>query len=94
MLTTTYSQGDILTRVFQPQQADLSQDAAQFILGVTFSDDDRRRMDELAEKARQGVLTDEERAALDNFEQINNLIGILKSKARRSLKNGQASPAM
>lgn len=88
MLTTNYSQGDILTRVFQPQHADLSQEAARFILGVTFSDEDRRRMDELAAKAREGTLSTEEQAALNNFELVNNLLGILKSKARRSLKTG------
>lgn len=92
MIATNYSQGDILTRVFQAQRADLSPDAAQFILSVTFSDEDRRRMDELAEMARRGTLSAEEQKALDNFEHVNNLLGILKSKARRSLNSDSFLP--
>jgi hypothetical protein len=43
-------------------------------------------MNDLAEKARQGTLTDEERAQIESYERVGHMIGLLQSKARRSLK--------
>jgi hypothetical protein len=42
-------------------------------------------MDELAEKARQGSLSPEERAEADSYERVGHFVSLLKSKARRSL---------
>jgi hypothetical protein len=47
-------------------------------------------MHELAEKARSGELTDEERLEADGYERVSSLLGILQSKARLSLK--QSTP--
>ena len=55
-----------------------------------FSDRQRQRMHELAEKARSGELTDEERLEADGYERVSSLLGILQSKARLSLK--QSTP--
>lgn len=69
--------------------ADLSPDAARSLLRLQFSDEDKGRMDELADKARQGALSIAEQAEIENYERVNNLLGILKSKARRSLKESE-----
>ena len=50
-------------------------------------------MDELAEKARQGTLSAAEHAEVENYERVNNLLGILKSKARQSLKKAEGNPS-
>lgn len=89
MSITASSQGEILIRVIDPNMADLSPDAARSLLRLQFSDEDKGRMDELADKARQGALSIAEQAEIENYERVNNLLGILKSKARRSLKESE-----
>jgi hypothetical protein len=53
---TVDSQAAILSHVIASPNPHLSPDAARFILSLTFDQADRDRMDELAEKARQGTL--------------------------------------
>jgi len=77
---------DILSRAIRPQDGDMSVDAARSILKFQLSSNDRDRVDELAAKARDGSLTDEERAELDDYERITALLELMQSKARRSLK--------
>ena len=60
--------------------------AAEF-LKWGFSDADRERMSELAAKARQGTLTLQEQATTEEYERVSSILGMLKSKARRSLKS-------
>ncbi len=64
----------------------MSRDAAEAVLKRGFSESDHQRMEALAEKARQGTLTDEEREETESYERISSLLGLLKSKARLSLK--------
>jgi hypothetical protein len=83
---TTTIDAQILTRVIAPDEPTLSPEAARGILSLSFHDQDRKRMSELAEKARQGTLTDSEREEIEGFERISSLLGLLQSKARVSLK--------
>ena len=39
-----------------------------------------------AAKARQGALTPEEQAQAESFERVSSFLGLVKSKARRSLQ--------
>jgi hypothetical protein len=61
-------------------------DAAQALLRLDFASADRRRMNRLAEKNRQGRLSPREEQELDSFIRAGQLLGILQSKARQSLK--------
>lgn len=78
-------EAEILTRVIAPEDPSLEKKAAEAILALGFKSPDRRRMDELAAKAREGTLSDEERAEADSYERIGHFVSLLKSKARRSL---------
>lgn len=93
MSVTASSQGEILLRLIDPNRGDLSADAARSLLKVDFSEEDSRHMDELAEKARQGTLSTAEEAEIENYERVNNLLGILKSKARQSLEKAEGNPS-
>ncbi|MBC8291146.1 MAG: hypothetical protein H8E37_12600 [Planctomycetes bacterium] len=64
----------------------LTAQAAEGILSLRFSDPQQRQMRDLAQKARSGDLTDQERAEADSFERVSSLLGILQSKARISLR--------
>lgn len=70
----------------------MSDDAARSILKLDFSSDDHRRMNALAEKARQGTLSPVEQEELRNYEHVDTLLSIMQSKARRILGDNGDEP--
>ena len=60
--------------------------AAEGILSLGFSEQQRQRMQDLASKARGDDLTDQEREEANSFERVSSLLGILQSRARLSVK--------
>lgn len=88
-MPTTYadmSEVSILNRILRPDDSTFSPEGAQDILSLGFSESDKQRMRELSAKARAGTLTAEEDAEAGRYELLGHLLGILQSKARRSLK--------
>ena len=84
--TAPSSEMGILRRVIDPDQPFLSEDAAQGILRLNFDAADRKRMNQLAAKNRAGTLKPTEEKELDNYIRVGQTLGILQSKARRSLR--------
>jgi len=84
-ITTETSEMAILRRIVDPEQPLLSTEAAQAILRLDFSAADRARMNELAARNRAGKLTASDEQELDNYIRVGQTLGILQSKARRSL---------
>jgi hypothetical protein len=76
----------ILRRVFEAEEPFESAEAARAILRFRFSARDQERMNRLAAKNRQGKLKPEEEEALSNYIRVGQTLGILQSKARRSLR--------
>ena len=76
----------IIARLDLADHQPLSPQAAEGILAVGFSQADQDRMNRLAAKARAGTLTPDESAEAEAYSRIGSLLGILKSKARQSLK--------
>jgi hypothetical protein len=70
---------------------EMSPSVARHVLKLHFSEDDTRRMHELAGKNQQGVLSLPEMEELDNYVKVGDLIAILQSKARKLLKKKPAS---
>lgn len=83
----------IFRRIVDPDQPFLSAEAAQAILRLDFSPSDRDRMNDLASKNRQGYLTKEEEVELNNYIRVGQVLGVLQSKARRSLRRRGKSKA-
>ncbi len=77
----------ILGRLIRPERADLSFEAARSILKLEFEDQDRARMHELATRAQTGTLTGAEEAELESYRRVGRLLDMMRSKARRSLKD-------
>ena len=75
----------ILRRVVDPEQPFLSIEAATAILRLDFSPADRKRMNELAAENRAGRLSSAEADELNNYIRVGQTLGILQSKARRTL---------
>lgn len=93
MSTSTFQSVDslILARVIAPNDPTLPRAVAEELLTWGFSDADRTRMSELAAKARAGELTAEEREETEGFERVSSFLGLVKSKARRSLQASAGS---
>ena len=84
--TTETSEMAILRRIVDPEQPFLSEEAARAILRLDFSSTDRARMNRLAAKNREGKLTPTEEQELNSYIRVGQTLGILQSKARRSLR--------
>ena len=87
----------ILSRVLEPNTGNLNPEAARALLALDFSQADKDRMRQLSAKAREGTLSPDEQAEADSYERVGHFLGMVRSKARRSLKsrrstNGQTRP--
>jgi hypothetical protein len=76
----------ILRRVVDAEKPFQSPEAARAILRFRFSSGDRVRMNRLAARNRDGKLTPGEEEELNNYIRVGQTLGILQSKARRSLR--------
>jgi hypothetical protein len=85
------SESAILARLFQADRSDLTPEMARYFLQIDFPPHDRERMDALAGKSRQGTLTPQEQAELENYCHVGDLLGLMQSTARRVLKDTQSS---
>lgn len=76
---------EILDRVLDPFTECLTTEAAQKIVNFRPDQETQSRIDDLAAKADIGQLSDEERAAYQEYVDAFDLVAILKSKARSVL---------
>jgi hypothetical protein len=82
------AEAELWMRILYPE-AEMSPQAASAILRLSFPKADVKRMRELSAKARDGRLTAEDHAEMDNFERVGSTLSILKSKARQVLKRSR-----
>ena len=83
------TEASIWEHVIHPQGELRHKDAARHILQLSFSPEERARMHELAAKNQDGSLTVEEESELDHYNRVGTVLSIMKSKARKLLRNGQ-----
>ena len=84
----------ILARVLGSDHDRLPRPWARHLLTLEFSERDKARMNELAERNRQGALSDAEQQELLGYAKAGCLLGILHSRARRALKaRSRSKPA-
>jgi hypothetical protein len=92
MSTTLASRdAEILSRVVRANEPGFEPGVARALLQLTFDRSDLGRMNELAERARDGELSDEERLDLESYERVGTFLALLKSKARASLQHSNGS---
>ncbi len=77
---------NIWDRVIGADDHVLSPDEARALLRWRFPESDRKRVDELSQKAREGRLSAVEQRELDEYLAIESALISLKSKARLALK--------
>ena len=76
----------IWARLIQAQGDDLSPEAAEYLLSIRFAGGDVARMRQLAERSESGTLTDEEQAEFDSYLHVGNLLAVIQSRARLTLR--------
>lgn len=72
-------------RATEPVLRILSREQALQIIDFHGDEALQQRIEELARKANEGELTDEERAEYQGYAQANKFIAVLQAKARRLL---------
>jgi hypothetical protein len=75
----------VLDRFLRPFTACLTPEVAQRIVNLQLDSQSQTRLDELAAKANEGQLTDDERQEYEEFVEGIDLMGILKARARTLL---------
>lgn len=80
--STSSSTVAIFARLFDPDRIELSPDLAAMLLKITFDQQDRDRMHELAARNREAGLTPEEEAELDSYLQVGCLLDVMHARAR------------
>ncbi len=84
-MNSTITEAPILERVIMSDQPGMSPESARAILDLRFDTSALSRMNELAEKNRQGTLTDSERQEMDKYVRVGNFLNLMQTKARRFL---------
>jgi hypothetical protein len=78
----------ILDRMLEPVGRSMSPEFARELVELRADPSDQARIDELAEKCNEGLLTDDERDEYDRYVHAIHVIGVLQQKAKRVLAGG------
>jgi len=81
----------ILDRLLDPVGRSLTPDAARKLVELRADPIAQQRIDELADRCNEGLLTAEERAEYESYVAAATLIAILQAKARAVLGGGAAA---
>jgi hypothetical protein len=83
---TVENEVTILARFLGNGDGQLPEDVARYILDLTISEQDKARMHDLAVRNQKDALSPAEKEELLAFGKAGDLLAILKSRARRTLK--------
>lgn len=90
-VVTPNTEAAILARILlESSEAELSPEAARYLLSIKLPSRDEDRVNELSAKARASILTEPEQQELDSYLHIGTLLAVMQSKARRLLKHASA----
>ena len=92
-LATVLTETEILEQVLEPNGTGLSAEAARALLGFRFKESAVARINDLAEKNRQGTLTPTERALLERYQRVGNFLNLIHAKARCALSAPTSTPS-
>lgn len=90
--TIASQETEILSRVVGPENPSFTPEVARSILELQFNPDDIDCMNELAAKAREGTLSEEEEPRLHAYLFVGAMVDLMHSKARLSLKKAASGP--
>ena len=79
------TESDVLCNIVAPNVGNLSAEVACAVLKMRLDETMIARLDELAEKNRQGIITEPERDEMRTYARVGDFLNLLHAKARRSL---------
>jgi hypothetical protein len=85
------SSTELLEQVLDPFVDCLTPDAARTVVSLRAAPEVQARLDHLADRANEGLLTSSEQAEYERFRATFHMIALLQSKARQLLA-AQQSP--
>ena len=80
------TQALILDRAFGLSTSSMSPEAARYFLAVKLDPQDEQRANELAQLARDGSLSEEQQAEIDEYRRVGRVMELLKLRASAVLK--------
>jgi len=83
---TLTTDSDILQSIVFPFDEDLDPHAARSLLRIRFDRDAMKQINQLLRKNQRGVISAEERIALEKYIRMGKFIDVLQAKARKALK--------
>jgi hypothetical protein len=86
---TTNTGTAFIGRVLEPDNSNLSPEAARALPDLDFRRKDHNRMEKLSAKASAGRLAADEHEELDEYLRVADLLVLLQSRARLSLKRAR-----
>ena len=84
-METVTNQTTALNQLLEPLSQTLGFEAARSIIGLTIDPAIQDRIEELAERCNEGLLTEAERAEYMGYVEGAEILALIKSKARRYL---------
>lgn len=84
------SVADILSRAFD-SAVTMPSATAELILRAKLPEADLKRVDDLLERKRENGLSEGQQALLQDYLQVDSLLTVLKSKARRAVEQAAAA---
>ena len=82
-----------LSKLLEPVGRSLTPDVARKLVTLRADPTVQERLDELADKSTEGILTDDEHSEYEAYIHAIDFISILQVQARRLLKNTQPTGA-
>ena len=79
-------------RLIQAPKAPIAPEAARYLLSIDFSEADHARMQALMDKSNEGALMPDEKAELDGYVNIANVLSVMHSQARVALRKSGLEP--
>jgi hypothetical protein len=76
---------DLLEQVLDPLVECLTPEAARTVVALRAAPEVQARLDQLADRANEGLLTPSERAEYEKFRATFHMVTLLQSKARQLL---------
>lgn len=87
----TLTAADILSELVDPGRPTLSPDVARQFLSLRFNETATTRIRDLLQKNNAGTITTPEKATLENYLQVGELLDLLQVQARQILRQSDAS---
>ena len=91
-MNATITEADILNDMVSPDLAGFSPEAAKALLELRFTPTAIERMNDLAEKNREDIISAAEKDEMEKYRRVGNILSFIQAKARLSLAKHNAVP--